>query len=160
MTTIAYRNGVIAADTHIWGNGTLMGFVTKIARNDTGDLAGACGTGFHAAQFLDWFRDGEKGDAPHPVPVSEQIPIKCRAIIIRSTGTKVVEMYEDGDMHQYVTEYVAIGSGRDIAYGGMFHGVSAMRAVAAAITLDESTGGSVEFYRHDTPGIANWESEP
>ncbi len=44
MTTIAYRNGVIAADTGLVGNGLRDCFADKIVKRADGNVAGASGT--------------------------------------------------------------------------------------------------------------------
>lgn len=63
MTTIAYRDGVMAADTlTTWGN-SRDGYVSKIAKRGS-VLAAGSGSMAHVQRFLDWFRTGMKGDPP------------------------------------------------------------------------------------------------
>lgn len=139
MTTVAYRDGCIAADTSCAQGGTHNGRMMKIARNENGDLAGVCGHAAFGYQFLEWFKDKEEGKVPQAKGSNDGTD---RAIVIRA-ATGLIEIWEDSGHFVITAEYYAMGSGRDIAYGAMYWDATAAEAVAAALKHDESTSGDV-----------------
>jgi len=72
MTIIAYRDGVLAADTQATQGESHRGAsITKIAKRGT-VLAAAAGAMPGALRFLDWFRSGMPGDTPDLVTTRTQ----------------------------------------------------------------------------------------
>jgi hypothetical protein len=145
VTTIAYRDGVLAADTGMTIGGSQFAHMTKIARNKRGDLAGGCGMAPWCCAFLKWFMNGEKG-APPPIE-KDGGNDKSKGFIARARGGLVV--HESDGTFAPIAPYYAIGSGRGEAIGAMFAGASAELAVRAAIAHDESTFGDVTVLRHE-----------
>lgn len=148
MTTIAYRDGVMAADTVAFGGGIKLARLVKIARNDAGDLAGAVGDAGFAFAFLEWFRKGE----PEPAIklVSDRAEDRWdKALIVRAAGRQI-EVYEPYGRFPVSAPYFAIGSGKSVALGAMFMGATAVQAVQAAIALDEGSSGEAMALVHET----------
>ena len=50
MTTIAYRNGVMAADSFVIGDGVVYGNSRKITKNKNGDICGAGASSYDAVR--------------------------------------------------------------------------------------------------------------
>lgn len=147
MTTIAYRDGMIAADTAThWGGGVMQYDAHKIARNDAGDLAGAAGHNAAPYQFLEWFKGGEKGGRPE-AGKDEDGNSNLSGIIVRTDGS--IWLYDSDGVEQLYSEYVAIGSGKAVALGALYAGADAATAVMAAITHDSVTGGETETLEHE-----------
>lgn len=142
MTTIAYRQGVMAADSGVYCYGSYVGDATKIARNDNGDLVGASGRANEIRLFIQWFMDGEKGKPPF-VNVGDTDQVIRRGIIVRRDKSFECEMYEDNGFHSITAPYFAIGSGADLARGVMFHGGNPVAAVRAAVYHDMDTYGAI-----------------
>lgn len=140
MTTIAYRNGVIAADSGVTTGGSQVATMLKIAKNSRGDVAGACGHAWWCQAFLSWFKDST--DTPPPVSRDDQM---SAAMIV--TSRRKLRIFESikGTIDQFdiAAPYYALGSGRCEALGAMFAGATATDAVRAAVALDESTFGRV-----------------
>lgn len=130
MTTIAYRDGVMAGDTAVTDRGTYCGASRKVFHHG-GALLGFCGCLGAMAQVRDWFLAGAEGEPPELSGDSE-------GLIIRTDGKaewlgpprKRVEI--DGD-------YFAIGSGFQIAMGALAAGASAERAIEIACDMDVLT---------------------
>lgn len=144
MTTIAYRDGVIAADTMEVTSNSIIGVATKIARRDDGCLAGAAGDAVYSRAFLQWFEGGEKGNVPEGFSEDGYID---RGVIFRPNG--IIEVYEPRGMFETTAPYYAIGSGRPEALGAMFVGADPEAAVRAAIAHDVHTGGEVIVLRSE-----------
>ncbi len=141
MTTIAYRNGVLAADTSLSTGGCLNGRVTKIAARDN-DLAGVAGSAAFGAAFLKWFTDGEVGDPPKGESHDDSFD---RGVIFRAGGP--IEVYEPLGRFDVEADYYAFGSGRSEALGAMFAGADASTGVLAAMQHDANTAGEIMILR-------------
>lgn len=141
MTTIAYRDGVLAADTGACAGDSRLGYVQKIARDKRGALAGAAGYATYVSTFLAWFRNGCRGGPP-------QAEDSDRGVIFHPTGKIVI--YEKGGRGSFEMEaaYFAMGSGKPEALGAMFAGADAATAVQAAIEHDAHTYGEVVVLQH------------
>ncbi|WP_374387103.1 hypothetical protein [Brevundimonas sp.] len=140
MTTIAYRDGVLAADTlATWGD-SRDGRISKIVKRGP-ILACAGGAVAGGQRFLDWVRTGMQGDPPES-----------------TTG--------DGEWYGYIItpddqfclwgprgwercrgETLTLGSGSEYAKGAMSMGADAVRAVEVAILHDTKSGGPIEVLR-------------
>jgi 20S proteasome alpha/beta subunit len=143
MTVIAYRDGLLAADTGASRGNTVAGRVVKICHAANGALAAAAGGAGFNGRFLRWASQGEAWPCPEAKTSDE-----CHdtGIIFRPDGA--IELYEPGGMFVLTAPYFAIGSGRDQALGAMFVGADAEAAVRAAIAHDVWTNGDVVSIRH------------
>lgn len=131
MTTVAYRNGVMAADSSCHADGTSTYGVRKLFRLNDGSIIGFAGSLTGWLKFLDWLdNDGADEDRPSGQDVS--------AIRVSPKGR--VTLYESGvAIRPRAGKYFAIGSGLDVALGAMCVGASATAAVRAAVKHDLGT---------------------
>ncbi|UTC28589.1 hypothetical protein MARCHEWKA_00760 [Brevundimonas phage vB_BpoS-Marchewka] len=134
MTTIAFKDGVLAADSLVTSGGQRDGFSQKIWRHRR-VLIGGAGCTAICHRFCEWVRGGMRGKCP--VEGSNN----ANGFVITPDGTMVVW----GSQGPWVntTGVVAFGSGGDLAMGAMLAGASAVEAVAAAIKLDIHSGGPI-----------------
>ncbi|MHC2552365.1 hypothetical protein [Bradyrhizobium elkanii] len=141
MTTIAYRHGVLAADTQSIGGGaiTAQNLVKIVKRKKDGALCGASGYLAFVQAFHRWFLAGERGRFP-------TFHDGDRAFV--AIKGKPIEMFESVGSFEYDPEYVAIGSGMEFALGAMHAGANAVDAVKAAIHHDPGSGGEVMVLTH------------
>lgn len=135
---------MLAADTGMINGGGRSGFITKIARNAGGDLAGACGNATYLHKFLKWFSSGENGEPPEGQDEKGNYDV---GVIFRASGENV--RFERAGSFVFRAEFYAIGSGAPEACGAMWAGASAKRAIAAAIELDTGTFGEIETVSRD-----------
>lgn len=147
MTTIAYRAGVLAADTAMNCGGVRVSRSRKVGQSRHG-LAAACGASAFGQAFLAWVAGGgaldpRSPDRPKPGDNDE-------GVLIRPDGSIVV--YEDAGALDIDAPYYAAGSGYAIALGAMHAGASAEEAVRAAIAHDVYSGGEVESVRLPVAG--------
>lgn len=150
MTTIAYRDRVLASDGQVsWGD-RIDNYNLKKVRKINGCLVGGAGRLASVLQFFDWFQEWSdaqqvQGDAPHvkvfvPEGINDEDFI---GLVI--FADEIAFMYEGGKK-SYQLElngYFAIGSGSDYALAAMDSGASAEEAVAVAIKRDVYTGGEI-----------------
>lgn len=146
MTTIAYRDGVLAADTAMCQGGVMVGSVVKIARRFNGDMCGSAGDAVYNAAFTRWFVLGEDGPAPE---AKQETNYFDRGVIFRKAGG--IDVFEPRGRFSVIASYFAIGSGKESALGAMFAGASAFDAIRAACAHDPHTGGEITVLSHDQP---------
>lgn len=138
MTTIAYRSGVLAADTLIAYSSITNGQRNKISRcgNYTVALAGPA---WLREPIETWCSQDCSASPPSALVENEG---SFAALIIRNKTGQVFE-YDSGYLLPVMADYTAIGSGALLALGAMAHGASAVEAVEAAALHDKNTGGPV-----------------
>lgn len=153
MTTIAFRDGVLAADSR-----------ETSGCEDSGQLAATCEKLFRVGPFvvalqgdttpgmawLRWFR--KRYDVVSPtrvVPALEETPPEMverflgngadfTAVVMKPSGDLFI--YDEWGFPQRIAApYYAVGSGAKVAYGAMFNGASATAAVEAACAHDPYT---------------------
>ena len=126
MTVIAYRNGIMAADSCVSQGSMAVGTMPKIVKTPGGWLAGGAGLAKTIREFLKW---ADKDFAPAHRPKAKAADLS--GIAVSPEG--VVFFYEDEwDAFTIDGPYHAIGSGGDAALIAMDMGASAKRAVKAA----------------------------
>jgi ATP-dependent protease HslVU (ClpYQ) peptidase subunit len=143
VTTIAWRAGVLAADTATSSANAIIRQDFRKIEAHHGCLAAACGTATYAAAFLRWFLNDEKGEPP--VADSKE---GDRGLIVRKNGA--LEIYETGGWFPSAPTYYAMGSGNEVALGAMCAGADAEKAVRCAIEHNPHTGGDVTVLRLET----------
>lgn len=139
MTTIAIRDGLIAADSLIAYSSITNGHREKI--EDCGRYAVAlAGLAKLRKPLEKWVREGCKAErVPQTLLDHED---KFSALIIDRLVGQVYE-FDEGDLVPVYADYTAIGSGALLAIGAMAHGATAEEAVLAAARHDKNTGGPV-----------------
>jgi len=137
MTTIAYRDGVLATDSRVTSGDVIIGEVRKIAASGDGRIAAVCGVAEVCQEWLSWWAGPQDADPP-------ELDEDTGVITVEDDG---VWYHTDRGRWQLEAEYHAVGSGRDIALGAMAVGACAVEAIEAAIKHDAMTGGRVQSLR-------------
>lgn len=135
MTTIAYRNGIIAADTQGEVNGWLIpGSASKLRRVSPNAVAGFTGDWANFEPWLVWYA----GDRSQPFDIGEN------SRVIVACAMHGVTIYEGKGWFRFTGPFGAWGSGWPPAVAAMHMGADAKRAVEIAALVDPSTGGDVQ----------------
>lgn len=137
MTTIAYRDGVLAADTLTTSNGNRDGYLCKVRRVGR-VLVGFSGSIARGLKFEQWVRDGLQGDSPYRDTDSGN------GIVVSEAG---VVCWSSAGPWPVTTNCYALGSGGEFAMGAMEFGASAAEAVAVAAKHNVDTGGEITVLR-------------
>lgn len=136
MTTIAYKDGVMAADTQET-TGDVFNRAPKLVRLSCGGVAGASGESVMCQRALNWLAAPKKGGKAPKL-------VDCTVLVAYADGRKGV--YQDKlwtllPFH----DCMAIGSGSQAALGAMNrYKASAIEAVECAAAVDPSTSLPVE----------------
>ena len=138
MTTIAFRAGVIAADTMISYTTITNGFRNKIAK--CGDYSVAlAGAAYLKIELEAWVAAGADKDNVPKILLAEED--KFSALIMDECG--ILYDFSKGYLMPVDAEYHAIGSGAHLAIGAMANGASAIEAVRCACLHDKASGGGI-----------------
>jgi ATP-dependent protease HslVU (ClpYQ) peptidase subunit len=141
MTTIVYRDGILASDTQISYGSTLMpGSVRKIHKLSNGALYGFTGS----LEVGEIMRRRVTKASDEDGPLEEEVDLKgevFEAIIVQPDGQ--ILCFENRIWMEIKCPYIAMGSGKDYAYGALHMGASAKQALKTAMTLDPATGGRI-----------------
>jgi len=143
MTTVVYRDGVLAADRQVTMGVTHVGKMRKVYRRPDGALIGGRGDTSLLVKFFDWFMAGEQGYRPRlKSAYADGDDAETQLIIVRPNGS--VELHDSlGYTPIQKGKFFAIGSGAEVAYGALEMGATAVQAVRAAAKHDIHTGGGV-----------------
>lgn len=133
MTTIAYRDGIMAADTRAFaGYNSDIGQKRKIHRLADGTLIGISTNRVGISeQLLAWYRSGaDPKDGP------AMLEKKFTILVVKPDGGVFFANEEFAFAGPLTSRFFAIGSGDGFALGAMAMGATAKQAVAAACGLD------------------------
>jgi hypothetical protein len=127
MTTIAFKNGVLAADK-MAASGDIPFKATKLFRTKTHAIAFA-GEFAEGIAFVKWFpvRDGK-------------CPLKKTDALVMDLETGVCSWWEGESEALIEDSMAAIGSGAGVALGAMSFGASAREAIECSSAWDTNTG--------------------
>jgi hypothetical protein len=139
MTAIAYRSGILAADTVSFCEGLKYGTSPKIRQRDDGAMAGAAGRHDLCEFFLDAFM-ADTLDNFHPTVSDDDGFV---GMIVDADGT-VWEFTDLGKYRAPKTPFHAIGSAHVFLIGAMAAGASSQEAVRLAIIYCADVGGKVQ----------------
>lgn len=135
MTTIAYRDGIIAADRLVTAGNMRAGFVTKIfAAHDM--VVGISGSLSDLGLFQMWFNSELLDTVPS---FSDEVDG-----IVVDADHNIFYIGAKGNRVMVAGEYAAVGSGEEYAMAAMAMGADARKAVEIAIQLDTLSGGGID----------------
>lgn len=146
MTTIAYRDGILAADSRLTvdhGSGARKHFCKKLFRKTITEgkkkfdvIIATAGESSPGMVFVDWYGSGK------PVPdLFLHIGGDFLCLVLRPDGLFEYDVYCRGEeIHE---DFYAIGSGSMAALAAMHCGKSALDAVRIAARIDTYTGGRI-----------------
>lgn len=144
MTTIAYRQGVIAADSYVSAGELMLDQTQKLHTLYDGSVVGFSGDLSESQVTLEMLQSHEgpwekldfKGERdPH------------HFILVTPSRRVLTFHYKNRRMLSQRLSYTALGTGKELALGAMAHGASAIEAVRAAIKHDINSGGRIRSVR-------------
>ena len=142
MTTVAYRDSVMAADSACFGSSLYQGEVDKLWVLPSVGLVGCCGEIGAMIQVIDWLQGKvDRGKKP-------ELPDDCdfEGLVVDPQGQ--VLHYDRHLVPIRITNaFHAIGSGRKLALGAMEAGASAEQAVRIACRYDHISREPVKTIR-------------
>ncbi len=135
MTTIAYRDGILVADSQVTlGSMRMPGNAIKIGKTKAGVLYGGAGSVAAIGQFFDWVNE----------PTEDNLPEGDYSGLIVTPKGEVMEVENGVFLPSMKAKYRAIGSGAPYALAAMMAGASAQEAVKIATKLDIHSSGPIK----------------
>lgn len=139
MTTIAYKDGVLACDSAWSDDNRIIGTFTKIRRFDTGVLYGAAGGGDDRDLLNLLHNVTDPNDLPSIAALWEIQGDFSALMVFSDSRVFLITTAEDDCGVCQVSTPAAVGSGKLIAYGAMDAGADAVRAVEIACARDNAS---------------------
>lgn len=142
MTTFAYRDGVLAADSAACTNtGLRSGSVRKLFRGPRNTMVATAGGAGDCVAFERWFTGGQDGAWE-----AKDKDAGFAALVVDGDGD-VLCYGADGNAYRVDAPFFARGSGGELAMGAMAMGASAEEAIEIACRYDVWSGGPVQVER-------------
>lgn len=156
MTTWAYRDGILAADTQTTSGNIRAGTVAKIRRAGP-FLIAISGALSLCEAWASWVCSGMDPERePERVFGHGSGNESERAYGTIFLGGEAYVFFEPSGSHICYAPFTADGSGRELAIGAMEMGATAVEAVQVAAKHDIATGGPIQVYSMDKvmiPGL-------
>ncbi len=142
MTTVVFKDGIIATDSMISSGGEILGTTKKIIHAENGNIILGAGSTNAIETFIKFYNLQEYNK---DILKSESNRID---IIVINPLTKEIIMYDDELIaHVYEADAYALGSGRAYALGALAAGVSPEEAILIAAKYDKSTDTNVQLLK-------------
>lgn len=141
MTTLAYRDGILATDTlSVMGTFKAPCPQEKVRLLDDGTLVAVCGALVDLDRIANWLNN----------PESEK-PDFEESAAIHFVSTEEIWVYEANGRYRFTGEFGSWGSGSPAADTAMLLGADAPTAVNTAAQIDVFTGGEIRVYAIPRP---------
>ncbi len=141
MTAIAYRDGVMAADTAVWFGEVIAGQTQKIHRFPDGHLFAAQGDSIYIEAYVQWRREG--GEVPEKAEKDEDF----FGIGVDRGGVVYWVPCSYKMQRAAIAPYYAAGAVSDFLHGALAAGATAEEAVRLAIEHCAFAAGKVQVER-------------
>ncbi|MDU4249020.1 proteasome subunit beta [Pseudomonas sp.] len=142
MTTIAYKDGVIAYDSRRCSGSTIV--------DDDYDKR-------HEHEGVSFFLTGAVCDLPRLIAAyfgeKQESPVECTALVVDDGKLQLVGYDKDSGLWVDVLPQdkpYSIGSGSDHAWTAMDMGATAYQAIGLAMKRDSCTGGNIRTFQIDS----------
>lgn len=152
MTTIAYKNGILAADKQS-NFGPFPTRTTKVRRHGKW-LAAATGDTARIGEIHEWI---EQGMDPAKLPDFQRDAGTSATVLMVNEAGEVYLLENSHVLIRIEQDFYAVGSGRDFAMMAMHLGKSAPEAVELASVYDSATGQGVDTLTIAQP-LQNWQN--
>lgn len=148
MTTIAYANGIMAADSRAYSGGrTPIGSKVKMRRLEDGTLLGGSSSVVGGTEaVLEWYIAGAT-----PNVDGIFFPDSFNLLVAKPNGEVFFANNQPALSGPLKPEYIATGSGEEFAYGAMYMGANPLQAIQAACHLDPYSGLPIYAASHAGP---------
>jgi len=137
MTTIAYRNGILAADKQATDGGIICKCTKLFTSN--GHAIGVSGTLAFGIAFVKWFQGTRTSDCP--------LDEHTYALVMNLKTGECEEWEQPGIGIPVEAEFEAIGNGAGLAMGAMEMGADARKAVEVASKWSAYSGFGVQVIK-------------
>lgn len=148
MTTIVYRDGIMASDSRSTAESEAGGsrvfkcvkMYEKIVPGEGRVVIGTAGEGYPALLFVDWYGTGKE---PPGTLIDGDADFTC--IVLSKRGLWEYDKWCRGE--KVIGKFYAIGSGAKAALGALHMGANAAQSVRVACKIDPYSAGPIRTMR-------------
>ncbi len=144
MTTIAYRDGIIAYDSRVTADGFIMDDNYEKRIDAGGVNFFLCGATSDWDAFIESYLTTK--ESKRSLDISALIYDNENKKLLRSSVESDGEIYRIWSSPLRIDAHHSFGSGRDFALAFMYTGMTAEQSVQAASIFDASTGGFIRTF--------------
>jgi hypothetical protein len=149
MTTIVFKDGVLAADRQCTANGSLFGATTKIKKIESAHgtiLIGAAGGAILCREWMDWVSNGMQGAMPelHRKLPGDDDYTSAGGFIFYAPDRMLTFSFLGVEDMQVVDSYCD-GSGGEFARGALAAGATLPEAIEIACRYDINSGCGMDM---------------
>lgn len=137
MTTVAFKEGTLAADSQMTSGGTKLR-VKKLRRMTDGSLFAGSGSPGLVNQMFRWANAGFPDNKLKP-NITDESEVEC--MLVNKATSAIVLIDEELEPLEIDGPFAAIGSGSAYALMAMRLGKTALEAVELAAEFDSDTSG-------------------
>jgi ATP-dependent protease HslVU (ClpYQ) peptidase subunit len=138
MTTIVYKDGILASDSQVTTGTFFVHTAAKIIKTNRGELAASAGRMIDHPPFIEWLNRENRKFKNFP-----KLSDSFEGILINQ-DREIYSISNTGIFAPVLDDYITAGSGSQIAVGALLAGVDAITAVKIAIEKDIYSGGEVQ----------------
>lgn len=138
MTTIAFKDGLLATDSRLTAGNEILGTIKKIQIVGDDVIAGS-GANAAIETFIKFYQD-----LPYDKEILKDKNNTCEILVFKKATKQVIGYDEDFIPYEYEAPFYAIGSGRGFAIGAMAAGALPTEAVVIASEYDKSTDNKIQ----------------
>ena len=142
MTVIAYRDGVVAADSQetMW-DGRIQQCTKLFKVNDS--IVCTAGDSYTGLIYLEWYK---KGANPEYIPDLSMVDISedFECLVIEKENIYTINRFFQSYEIEMTEGFFALGCGAGYAMAAMEMGANAKEAVRVAIKYDAYCGGKIQ----------------
>lgn len=144
MTTIVFRDGLMACDTQHTYDETKFFGVKKIEGGQN-SVMGIAGASRFAHCAFEWWRSVDENEATdvHEWHLQRQLLAEDIVMLVAHKSQGIFRLDCTGRATQIHDKYAALGTGAQAALGAMAMGATAVQAIDVAIKYDLYTGGDI-----------------
>lgn len=138
MTTIAFKDGMLATDSRYAAGPHILGKGKKIWVFEKGVVVGS-GSIVGIETFLSFYQGKE-----YKAEIFKDEENEIDILVFDPTAKKVISYDKHLIAYEYDAPFYAIGSGTDYAIGAMAFGATPKEAVLIASQYDKGTDGNIQ----------------
>lgn len=147
MTTVAFKDGILAADRQVSQGNRVFAEIDKVFQVSDTLFVGVCGTVSSIHQFLRWMEKHENFKQHMLDKPDTASDANFDALIVDSSDKSIWCIDQTYEPYPIYGDIFAIGSGADIAIGAMAAGASAKKAIQIASKYDITTGIAIQMHK-------------
>ena len=151
MTTIAYKSGVVAADSQETHSDGRKNDCQKLYKMKDGTIIATAGDSYTGLIFVEWFKEGARKESiPDLTNITLEEDFEC-LVLENTENIYIINRFFQKYHIEMPEGFYSLGWGAPYAVAAMHMGADAKKAVQVAAKYDAYTGGTVKTMKVKRP---------